>query len=333
MKISARTFRESFHLLKNLHWRKNMETLDRYRGTLLGLACGDALGTTLEFKSPGTFTPVTDIVGGGPFRIKPGEWTDDTSMALCLAESLIKCKGFDPADQMRRYLRWYRKGHLSSTGRCFDIGNTTRDALMRFERTGEVYAGATDKWSAGNGSIMRLAPVPLLFVGTPEWSIELSGWSSSTTHGNELCVDACRYFGGLIAGAVLGASKEDLLSDCYAPLAGYWDERNLEPEIEEIAKGSFKRRNPPAIKGTGYVVQSLEAALWAFHNSSSFEEGCLMAVNLGDDADTTGAVYGQLAGAFYGEGGIPEGWRKKIVQRDQIVSFAGRLAELAGAVI
>jgi ADP-ribosyl-[dinitrogen reductase] hydrolase len=100
-----------------------METIDRYRGALLGLACGDALGTTLEFKPPGTFKPVTDIVGGGPFGLKPGQWADDTSMALCLAESLIECKGFDPVDQMRRYLRWYREGHLSSNGRCFDIGN------------------------------------------------------------------------------------------------------------------------------------------------------------------------------------------------------------------
>jgi ADP-ribosyl-[dinitrogen reductase] hydrolase len=308
-----------------------METIDRYRGSLLGLACGDALGTTLEFKAPGTFKPVTDIVGGGPFRLKPGEWTDDTSMALCLAESLVECKGFDPDDQMKRYLRWYREGHLSSTGRCFDIGNTTRDALMRFERTGEPYSGSTDKYSAGNGSIMRLAPVPLFFAGDPDKAIEMSGESSRTTHGNIFCVDACRYLGALIVGAVNGTPKEELLSAKYGPVTGYWDRNPLVPEIEAIAMGSFKRRNPPAIKGTGYVVQSLEAALWAFDRSSSFEEGCLMAVNLGDDADTTGAVYGQLAGAYYGGEGIPVGWRKKIVQGGKILSFAEKLAEVAGA--
>jgi hypothetical protein len=145
-----------------------MEIIDRYRGALLGLACGDALGTTLEFESSGTFKPVTDIVGGGPFGLKPGEWTDDTTMALCLAENLIECNGFDPADQMTRYLRWYREGNLSSNGRCFDIGNTTRDALTRFERTGEPYSGSTDKYSAGNRSIMRLAPVPLFFPRPPK---------------------------------------------------------------------------------------------------------------------------------------------------------------------
>jgi ADP-ribosyl-[dinitrogen reductase] hydrolase len=307
-----------------------METIERYRGALLGLACGDALGTTLEFKSPGTFKPVTDIVGGGPFRLKPGEWTDDTSMALCLAESLVECKGFDPDDQMKGYLRWYREGHLSCTGRCFDIGNTTRDALMRFERTGEPYLGSTDKRSAGNGSIMRLAPVPLFFAGNSEEAIEMSGESSRTTHGNILCVDACRYLGALIVGAVNGASKDELLSVIYSPVTGYWDRRPLVPEIAAIAGGSFKKKNPPVIKGSGYVVDSLEAALWAFHRSSSFEEWCLMAVNLGDDADTTGAVYGQLAGAFYGEGGIPEGWWRKIAMRGLIEDYAEKLFEVGG---
>jgi len=120
-----------------------MELCERYRGALVGLAVGDALGTTLEFKRPGTFAPITDMVGGGPFGMKPGQWTDDTSMALCLAENLIECRGFDPVDQLTRYCRGYREGHLSSTGRCFDIGNTTRTALERFEETGEPFSGST----------------------------------------------------------------------------------------------------------------------------------------------------------------------------------------------
>jgi ADP-ribosylglycohydrolase len=144
-----------------------MELRDRYRGCLLGLAVGDALGTTLEFKPPGTFEPITDMMGGGPFGLLPGQWTDDTSMALCLAESLIACRGFDPVDQLTRYCRWYREGHLSSTGRCFDIGNTVRAAVERFGRTGEPYPGPTDPRSAGNGSLMRLAPVPLFFAEHP----------------------------------------------------------------------------------------------------------------------------------------------------------------------
>jgi ADP-ribosylglycohydrolase len=306
-----------------------MNKLERYRGCLLGLAVGDALGTTLEFRAPGSFTPLTDMVGEGPFRLKPGEWTDDTSMALCLAESLIERRSFDPADQMERYLRWYREGHLSSNGRCFDIGNTVRDALLKFERMGEPYCGSTHPRSAGNGSIMRLAPVPLFYACNPEEAIEKSGESSKTTHGAATAVDACRYLGALIVGALNGATKEELLSSRYSPAPGYWDGHPLVSEIDAIARGSFKLKNPPGIKGTGYVVQSLEAALWAFHRSDSFKEGCLMAVNLGDDADTTGAVFGQLGGAFYGEQGMPSEWKERLVGRQLIDTFAGKLFEFA----
>jgi ADP-ribosyl-[dinitrogen reductase] hydrolase len=308
------------------------DLLDRYRGCLMGLAVGDALGTTLEFKPPGTFQPISDMMGGGPFHLKPGEWTDDTSMALCLAESLIECRGFDAADQMRRYVRWYREGHLSSTGRCFDIGGTVRGALHRFERTGDPWSGSTDPRSAGNGSIMRLAPVPLFFAENPEAAIDMSGESSRTTHGASVAVDACRYLGALIVGALHGASKEELLSELYSPVPGCWERKPLAPEIEEIASGCFKRRNPPEIRGTGYVVQSLEAALWAFHRGSTFEEGCLLAVNLGDDADTTGAVYGQIAGAHYGYEGIPEKWRRTLAYGELIDSMAHRLRDPSSGV-
>ena len=183
------------------------DPMSRYRGCLLGLAVGDAAGTTLEFRRPGTFEPISDMVGGGPFGLKPGEWTDDTSMALCLAESLVEKRGFEPVDQLERYTRWYRHGHLSSTGTCFDIGNTVRQALLKFEKTKEPYCGSTDPRSAGNGSIMRLAPVPLFYAGSPKLAVEKSGESSRTTHGALTCVDACRYMGGLITGAVSGVSE------------------------------------------------------------------------------------------------------------------------------
>ncbi len=306
-----------------------MQQIERYRGSLVGLATGDAVGTTLEFRPPGTFTPINDMVGGGPFRLKPGQWTDDTSMALCLAESLIEQKGFSPTHQLEKYLQWYREGHLSSTGRCFDIGNTVRAGLLQFEKTREPYCGSPDPLSAGNGSIMRLAPVPLFFAQNPKQAIEKSADSSRTTHGAATAVDACRYLAALLVGTVNGVSREELLSSHYSPIPGYWEENPLVEEIDQIASGSFKHREPPEIKGTGYVVKSLEAALWAFHRTHSFEEGCLLAVNLGNDADTTGAVYGQLAGAFYGEQGIPESWRSKLAYRDLIESFSDRLFSLA----
>ena len=160
-----------------------LTTQQRYQGCLLGLAAGDAVGTVAEFKPRGSFPPVTDMTGGGPFRLQPGQWTDDTSMALCLADSLIACGGFDAADQMSRYVRWWREGYLSSTGACFDIGNATRDALSRYRDTGEPFAGSTDPYSAGNGSLMRLAPAPLFFASDPELAIRMSAESSRTTHG------------------------------------------------------------------------------------------------------------------------------------------------------
>lgn len=294
---------------------------------LLGLAVGDALGTTLEFRRPGTFEPISDMVGGGPFGLAPGEWTDDTSMALCLAESLAERGGFDPADQMRRYLRWYRDGHLSVTGRCFDIGSTTRAALERFERTGEPYSGSTDPGSAGNGSIMRLAPVAIAYAHDPVTAIRRAGDSSRTTHAAATCVDACRYLAGLIVGALRGEAKEALLGPRYAPVPGTWEDAPLTPEVDAVAAGSFLRKRPPEIRGSGYVVASLEAALWAFATTSSFEAGALAAVNLGDDADTTGAVYGQVAGAFYGSAGIPAHWLGRLALRSLIVGSALRLSQ------
>lgn len=302
-----------------------MNVESRYRGCLVGLAVGDAVGTTVEFRAPGTFEPVTDMVGGGPFSLEAGEWTDDTSMALCLAESLSRCDGFDAHDQMQRYVRWWQEGHLSSNGRCFDIGNTVRDALQRFRDTGDPFAGSEDTWAAGNGSLMRLAPVPLFFAADPRQAVAMSADSSRTTHGAKTCIDACRFFGGLIVGAVRGESKEALLSAYYAPTDGLWDEQPLCPEIAEIASGSFKRRSPPTIKGSGYVVEALEAALWAFSQADSYQAGCLLAVNLGDDADTTAAIYGQIAGAYYGLAGVPERWRTRLAHGELILDLADKL--------
>jgi len=309
--------------------RSNGRTLsDRAAGALLGLAVGDALGATVEFMPPGSFEPVTDMVGGGPHRLQPGQWTDDTSMALCLAESLLECGGFDALDQMRQYVRWYREGYLSSTGTCFDIGKATRAALHRFEQSRDPYAGSEAPNTAGNGSIMRLAPVPLFFSADPLAAIRYAGESSRTTHAAREAVDACRYMAALIVGALHGVGKSELLDRAYSPVAGLWDDEPLITRVAEVAGGSFRRREPAAIRGSGYVVESLEAALWAFDRSSSFREGLLLAVNLGDDADTTGAVYGQIAGAYYGVEGIPGEWLERLTMRERIEAMGrGLVAE------
>ena len=306
-----------------------MDMLERYRGCLMGLAAGDALGTTLEFKSPGSFEPIEDMVGGGPFNLQPGEWTDDTSMALCLAESLLACKGFDPVDQLERYYRWCMSGHLSSNGSCFDIGRTVSQAIHKYESTRKPFPGSTDPYSAGNGSIMRLAPIPMAYARDPVRAIAMAGESSRTTHGATTAVDACRYLAGLIVGALRGDSKQLLLSASYSPVEGLWDSSPLDEKIAEVARGSFKAKEPPDIAGTGYVVKSLEAALWAFHTTKTYKAGCLAAANLGNDADTTAAVYGELAGAFYGEKAIPEAWRAMLALKDVLEDFSERLLKIS----
>jgi len=324
---------------------------DRFRGCLLGLAVGDALGTSLEFSPPGSpprlrdvqprrelavarharprakadLPPLVDLIGGGPFNLRPGEWTDDTAMALCLADSLIEKQAFDPIDQLERYVRWWRDGYMSCTGRCFDIGNTVSEALARFERTHEPYPGDTSPMSAGNGSIMRLAPVVLFYATSPRKAIEFSAASSRTTHRAKEAVDACRYMASVLVGLLDGKTREQVLAPDYEAVPGLWDVEPLERRVARIRRGSFKERTPPQIRGSGYVIASLEAALWAFWSSDDFREGALLAVNLGEDADTTGAVYGQIAGAAYGMAGIPEEWLAKLAWLDRIVTMADAL--------
>ena len=293
-----------------------MNEQDRFRGALLGLAAGDAVGVTLEFCSRGSAV-LTDMVGGGAFGLKPGEWTDDTAMALCLATSLLEKNGFDAEDQMQRYVRWWETGYLSSTGRCFDIGSTVESALRRYIDTGDPIAGPRGKRSAGNGSIMRLAPVPMFYYPDEEAAIRYSAESSRPTHGAEESVDACRLFGGMLYRALAGRTKDGVLGGD----AGF---KGAE-KIAALARGEYAGLDSDAIAGTGYVVKSLEAALWCFHHTGSFADAVLKAANLGDDADTTAAVCGQLAGAFYGLEGIPATWCRRVARGDEILALADRL--------
>lgn len=302
---------------------------DRARGCLLGLAVGDAVGTTLEFLAPGTFEPIDDMIGGGPFSLSPGTWTDDTSMALCLAESLLAHPEVDPRDQADRYCRWWRYGENSPTGTCFDIGNTVRWALMEYEETGNPLSGSTDPESAGNGAIMRLAPVAMRFALDPDRLLEAAIISSRVTHGAATCLDACKLLASILAGLLQGHTRERVLQAGFKTADSTWEPGELCPEIEAISHGSYMTKVSPDIRGTGYVVESLEAALWAFHRAEDFRDAILRAVNLGDDADTTGAVAGQLAGAAWGHCGIPGPWLEKIAWQEEILALADGLFEAA----
>lgn len=298
----------------------------RIAGCLWGLACGDAVGTTLEFKARGSFEPITDMVGGGPFELRAGEWTDDTSMALCLATSLVDSEQFDPRDQIERYGRWHREGYLSSNGRCFDIGGTVSSALRTYALMGNPFAGSTDEFSAGNGSIMRLAPVPMYYA---DWAdaIHYSGESSRTTHGAAEAVGACRLFGSMLHKAIGGASKDEVLFGAHFP-----DEADavLPESLQAIGSGVYRSKTIDDIRGSGYVVDCFEAALWCFYQTDSYQDAVLAAANLGDDADTTAAVCGQVAGAYYGLEGIPVEWRQRLAKSDIIESLSDALQEARG---
>ena len=300
-----------------------MTTRDRFLGCLLGLAVGDAVGTTLEFKPRGSFKPITDMTGGGPFRLDPGQWTDDTSMALCLASSLVEKGEFDPADQMARYVRWKDEGYWSSNGHCFDIGNATGAALARFKRTRDPFSGSADPRSAGNGSIMRLAPVPMFFAADMAKAVHYSAESSRTTHAAAECLDACRLFGAMLVRALNGFAREEVLLGDARTFSG-------SPAVEAIARGDYRAKGETAISGSGYVVKSLEAALWCFDQTESYEQAVLRAANLGDDADTTAAVCGQIAGAFYGVTGIPQRWLGTLAMRGEIDALASKLFAHSG---
>ncbi len=291
---------------------------DRGVGALLGLACGDAVGTTVEFAARGSFEPLTDMVGGGPFGLLPGEWTDDTSMALCLADSLLSQGGFDPIDQLERYVRWFREGYLSSNGECFDIGNTVHQALLEFERTGRADCGATGDHTAGNGSIMRLAPVILFYFPDRESVDRYAAASSVTTHGAAEAIASCRILAGVLYALLDGQGKDEALR---AVAPADW----MSPRLRGIAAGDYVSKGVEEITGTGYAVASLEAALWCFMGSETFEEAILMAANLGDDADTTAAVCGQLAGVYYGVQDIPQTWLSRLSLRDKIVDWGDKL--------
>lgn len=297
---------------------------DRAAGALLGPAVGDALGTTLEFQHRDDAAPrLVDIVGGGPFSLPAGCWTDDTSMALALADSLLAYQRFDSKDLMQRFLSWWQNGVYSPTARCFDIGGTTRAALSRFKANGDPIAGSTDPDSAGNGSLMRLAPVAIRHWQDAEARRAVAAEQSRCTHAAAEAVDACVLYVDLIAEAIAGRRRSEIL----AP-------RDFDgaPTIAALAGGAWRGKHRSEIRSTGYVVRSLEAALWCIGQTADFREAVVLAANLREDADTTAAITGQLAGALYGASAIPQEWRSKLAWGDRIEDTARQLFR-AGAVV
>ncbi len=230
-------------------------------------------------------------------------------MALALADSLIEKQGLEESDLLNRFVQWRKHGKYSSTGKFFDIGKTTEQALQSWLTTGNPHSGLTDHQSAGNGSLMRLAPVSILFWNDRERLRDAAGRQSKTTHAAPEAVDACIGFAEILADAISGRDKVETLRPRPGPYAG---------AIGAILAGSWKGKERRSIRSSGYVAHSLEAFIWCVDGSRNFEEAVLLAANLGEDADTTAAITGQLAGALHGLSGIRPDWVDRLWWKDEI---------------
>lgn len=304
------------------HLHSIWDMYDRARGCLLGLAVGDALGTTLEFKPRDTYDYISDMVGGGPFGLQAGTWTDDTSMALALGDALTHCASsglaFDPVEAQKRFVAWWREGAYSPTGECFDIGITTSQALSRFEVTGDPISGSANPHSAGNGSLMRLAPVAIWgLYAEPPLVASVARQQSATTHAAQACLDACDAYSLILRAAIRGSDFETAVTHATGDYG---------PVIGQIIAGCWRGKERHQIFSSGYVAHSLEAALWCVASTDSFDDAVLLAANLGDDADTTAAITGQLAGALYGASSIRKSWLETLAWREIIENLARDLA-------
>lgn len=316
----------------NINSVVKLTMLDRAKGALVGLALGDALGTSLEFMPKDSYPPLLDLFGGGPFNLVAGQWTDDTSMMLCLADSLLAKAKHDAKDQMDLYCKWWQQGHNSVNGHCFDIGGTVFDALSLYQSTGNANAGSTNEYTAGNGSLMRLAPVSIFYSSYRNASEEelhaAAKLSSITTHAEQRAVEACQIMAWLLYRLFDDSERKLSKNKLFELLSTYWGNKGIHDDLLKVVTGSFLKKSRKHIHGTGFVVQSLEAALWSFANSDSFQQGALLAANLGDDADTTAAIYGQLAGAYYGYRHLPLPWLEKLAWHEEIKERAVLLSQL-----
>jgi ADP-ribosyl-[dinitrogen reductase] hydrolase len=303
---------------------KLVDNLDRSMGCFIGLAVGDALGAPLEFSSrrDPSYKEITEYRSGGPFNLQAGQWTDDTSQALCLAETLLIRKGFSQEDFMNRMVNWWTAGYNSSTGKCFDIGTGTQLALWRFVNTGEI---ATPLSSGGNGSLMRLAAIPIAYQEFPLDVVALKAEDSCrVTHGLPEAILCTRFMSRVLCRLISGESPDDFMNQEVQLLsASSESHQKISKLIQDIKESRTQEED--FYDPTGYCVTSLVAALYCFLSTSSFEECLLKTVNLCGDSDTVGAIAGQLAGSFYGLKQIPEKWVNGLHDNHRLLQIAESL--------
>ena len=294
---------------------------DRFQGSLVGLGVGDALAAHTQFRKPGSFAAVGDMLGGGPFDLPRGAWSDDTAMALLLAESLNESEGFDANDQVQRYARWQREGHGSATGQCVGITASVARALATAQYKRQPFAGSHDPGQLDKEPLSRVAPVVMYFFADAPAAVARAVEAARITAQAPLVLDCVRLLAAILHQALSGREKAAILR----PPRDLWITASTRPEVLGIYEGSYTRRDLTEIQAGGHVVQALEAALWAFQRSANFREGALACANLGRDSDVVAAVYGAIAGAHFGVSSIPGIWRKSLMRQEVVVDTADRL--------
>lgn len=302
-------------------------------GGIIGVVIGDALGLPVQFmtKTEISKNPITDMTGGGVFGLEPGAWSDDSSLTLCLAESLFEV-GYKPADIARRFVQWYRDGYMTPLGEAFDIGDTTSIAMKRLiHGVAPFKAGPADAECNGNGSLMRILPATLFFAHEPDYTmIQRICEVSKLTHGHPRSQLACCLYSLFVKELLTGRSPQKAYDIMRMKSQTVFEDPKVAKQLshfKRIISGELPYLSESEIKSGGYVVESLEAALWSFLTTSSFKDAVLTAVNLGWDTDTVGAITGSIAGVYYGFSDIPAHWLTTLLSYEKILGLTNQFAE------
>jgi ADP-ribosyl-[dinitrogen reductase] hydrolase len=294
---------------------------ERFQGALMGLAVGDALAAHTQFRKPGSFANVGDLLGGGPFDLPRGAWSDETAMALLLAESLLECGEFDALDQVRRFGLWQRQGHGSATGQCVGITASVARALATATYKQKPFAGSHDPEHLEKDPLPRITALVMFHLVDVSSAVSRSVEAARITVQAPLALECVRLLAAMLHQSLSGRDKAEILR----PPRELWMGPSPRTEVMEIYEGSYSRKQPPEITGGGHIVHALEAALWAFHHGDNFKQGALLAANLGRDSDVVTATYGALAGAHHGVSAIPGIWRNSLMKQQHVIDTADRL--------
>ncbi len=306
---------------------------EQVMGGICAFVVGDALGVPVEFKSRSTLTanPVTDMREYGTYQQEKGTWSDDSSMTLCTIASLTH--GLDYDDMMQQFLRWLEDGYMSAHNDLFDIGVSTRSALLRFDRgTPALQSGGTESHENGNGSLMRILPAAFYLYRTMgnKFSSKPAAYEiihnfSRLTHAHQISQIACGIYCAIACELLNGATIPEAIKNGTATAKKFYHSHIEYLEyyklFSRIHSDKFKNADVSTIKSSGYVLSTLEASLWCLLTTDNLKDCLLKAVNLGDDTDTIAAIAGGLAGIYYGKEAIPQEWLAVIPKLDMIIQM------------